>query len=80
MSDKNTQEATSTSIVTLLTTEEATVVAREAMLLRVREGHTVEGAVASGRRKGGKVLNEVLDPTQGQTSREIVQIALLGKF
>jgi hypothetical protein len=73
-----TTENTSTDIRALLSTEEATVVSREAMLLKVRERHETDAAVAYGRRKGNTVCNRTMDPTKDHTDSQILALALKG--
>ena len=78
MADNNTQGKQNTDIGALLSTEEATVVARESMLLRVRERHELDAAVAYGKRKGNTVCNRAMDPTKDLTDGQILTLALKG--
>lgn len=85
MADNNSQDTTSTHISALLSTEEATVVSREAMALQVRERHTTEASVAYGKRKGNAVCNRAMNPltdpqnpTQELNALQVITLALKG--
>jgi hypothetical protein len=85
MADNNAQKTTPTDITALLSTEEATVVSREAMALQVRERHTTEQSVAYGKRKGNAVCNKAMNPfidpknpTQELNALQVISLALNG--
>ena len=78
MADNNAQGKVQAHIDSLLTPEEAKVVAREATGVRVRERLTLEETVAFGRRKGNAVCNRALDPTKDLSDLQVITLALSG--